>query len=41
MSSRELALEVEAMAQHGFSGISRKQPQSHEFLLEDVNKYKK
>ena len=41
MSSRELALEVEAMAQHGFQEFQRKQPQSHEFLLEDVNKYKK
>ena len=40
-SSRELALEVEAMAQHGFQEFQRKQPQSHEFLLEDVNKYKK
>lgn len=41
MSSRELALEVEAMTQHGFQEFQRKQPQSHEFLLEDVNKYKK
>lgn len=40
MSSRELALEVEAVSTHHFEEFQRKQPQNHEFLLDDVKKYK-
>lgn len=41
MSSRELALEVEAVSKNHLEEFLRKQPRSHEFLLEDVQKYEK
>lgn len=41
MSSRELALEVEAVSREHFQEFQRKQPKHHEFLLEDVKNYKK
>lgn len=41
MSSRELALEVKAVTEEHFHEFQRKQPQNHEFLLEDVKDYHK
>ena len=41
MSSRELALEVKAVTEEHFREFQRKQPQNHEFLLEDVKDYHK